>query len=60
MADGEWVSATVTLLVAVMSLVMFKKVLIPQIKELFQELKPAITGLISGLKKEKKEETEEE
>ena len=57
MADGEWVSATVTLLVAVMSLVMFKKVLIPQIKELFQELKPAITGLISGLKKE---ETEEE
>jgi len=60
MADSEWVNATVTLLVAVMSLVMFKKVLIPQIKELFQELKPAITGLISGLKKEKKEETEEE
>jgi len=60
MADSEWVNATVTLLVAVMSLVMFKKVLIPQIRELFQELKPAITGLISGLKKEKKEETEEE
>jgi len=50
MADGEWVSATVTLLVAVMSLVIFKNVLIPQLKGLFEELKPAVTELVSGLK----------
>jgi len=50
MADSEWVNATVTLLVAVMSLVILKNVLIPQLKGLFKELKPAITELVSGLK----------
>jgi type II secretory pathway component PulF len=60
MADSEWVSATTTLLVAVVSLVIFKSVLIPQIKELFKEVKPAITGLVSGLKKVHKGEEKEE
>jgi type II secretory pathway component PulF len=60
MADSEWSGAIINLVVAVMTLIIFKNVLIPQLKGLFAELKPAITGFISGLKKKKTEEKVEE
>jgi type II secretory pathway component PulF len=55
MADSEWSYAIMGLLTSVICLVIFKNVLIPQIKGLFTEIKPAITKFTETFKKKEEE-----
>ncbi|MEM2281323.1 MAG: hypothetical protein QXZ68_04970 [Candidatus Bathyarchaeia archaeon] len=60
MTDSEWASGIVALFTGVLTIYIIGKVLIPQLRGLFAEIKPAFTELGKAFKAKKEEKAEEE